>query len=178
MGIKQSTITNNNSRATSAAGLSLENGCMTTRVPANITVSGGGNFHGEQTPARLAKSKAFHALQNERRRDPANCCRCGKPRDGEPKQCVQCRAYQARYRSARFEAKLTGSQLVAMVKQVRREMDKMQTRFKLWQKAANYRRNIHYRTNAMRRKYFKAVGKNEAVDYLSETNHAYTPEEA
>ena len=71
------------------------------------------------------------------------------------------------------DAKLTGSVVVAMVKQMRREMDRMQQRFKQWQKAADYRRNLHYRTNAMRRKYLKPVGRAEAMDYLANTNHAY-----
>lgn len=43
MNSKPSTININNSRA-SATGLSLGNGRVTTRVPVNITVPGGGNF--------------------------------------------------------------------------------------------------------------------------------------
>ena len=53
------------------------------------------------------------------------------------------------------------------------EMDKMQARFKLWQKAAYYRRNLKYRTNTMRKKYHKPVSHAEAMDYLAESNHAY-----
>lgn len=67
----------------------------------------------------------------------------------------------------------SNADLAAMVIQMRREMDKMQQRFKLWQKAAHYRRNLHYRTNTMRKKYLKTVSNAEAMDYLSKTNHAY-----
>jgi len=143
-----------------------------------MTVNGGGPLLGEQSPARVAKSRAFHALKAALRSDPANCCRCGKPRDGQPRQCAKCRAYQARYRAGKFESKLTGPQLVAMVKQMRRELDKMQVRFKQWQKAADYRRNLHYRTNTMRKKYLKQFIPAQVADYLSKTNHAFAEAEA
>lgn len=172
------TININNSRAHQPAGLSLKNGRVITCVPANGTVNGGGPFRGEQAPARIAKSKAFHALKAALRSDPANCCRCGKPRDGEPKQCTECREYQARYRAGRFEARLTGSQVVAMVKQMRRELDKMQVRFKQWQKAAEYRRNLHYRTNTMRKKYLRQFSPAQVRDYLAQTNHAHANHES
>jgi hypothetical protein len=200
------TINNNNSRASSAAGLSFENGCVTTRVPANMPLNGGGKFtlggekssdkelaacgmfgnslpaarppgvsHYDRTPERIAKAQAFHARLKLARQNPANCCRCGKPRDGQMKQCSKCRAYQAKYRGKLVDkdAKLTGSVVVAMVKQMRREMDKMQIRFRLWQRAADYRRNLNYRTNTMRKKYYKAVSHAEAMDYLTKTNHAF-----
>lgn len=165
-------LTINNSCASSASGLSFEDG-RDTCAPQSGPVIGSGSFRGEQRPARIAKSKAFHALKAELRSNPANCCRCGKPRDGEGKQCTKCQAYQAKYRAARFEEKLTGPQLVAMVKQMRRELDKMQVRFKQWQKAADYRRNLHYRTNTIRKKYLKQFTPAQVLDYLSQTNHAF-----
>ena len=65
------------------------------------------------------------------------------------------------------------TELAGMVIQVRREMTEMQARFKLWQKAADYRRNLKYRTNTMRKKYLKPVSHAEAMDYLADSNHAY-----
>lgn len=185
MSKKLTTINNNNLRAISAAGLSLEDGCVTTRVPANITVNGGGHSRGfgydraDRTPERIAKAQAFHARLKLARQNPANCCRCGKPRDGKTRQCSKCLKYQAKYRGKLVDkdAKLTGSVVVAMVKQMRREMDRMQARFKLWQKAADYRRNLHYRTNTMRKKYHKPVSHAQAMDYLADSNHAYENDE-
>ena len=175
------TINNNNLRAIGAAELSLEDGCVTTRVPENMTVNGGGHSRGfgydrpDRTPERIAKAQAFHARLKLARQNPANCCRCGKPRDSKTRQCSKCLKYQAKYRGKLVDkdAKLTGFVVVAMVKQMRREMDKMQQRFKLWQKAADYRRNLHYRTNTMRKKYHKPVSHAEAMDYLADSNHAY-----
>lgn len=178
--MSKTNINNNNIRAQSAAaGLSLEDG--RTYAPSNITVNGGGKSRGfgydrpDRTPERIAKAEAFWNRLKLARQNPANCCRCGKPRDGKTKQCSKCLAYQAKYRGklADKDAKLTGAQVVAMVKQVRREMDKMQQRFKLWQKAANYRRNLHYRTNTIRKKYLRPVSRAEALDYLQQSNHAY-----
>ena len=60
-----------------------------------------------------------------------------------------------------------------MVVQMRREMDRFHVRFKLWQKAVSYRKSLRYRTNAIRRKYFKPVANDDAMDYLRQTNHNY-----
>jgi predicted amidophosphoribosyltransferase len=133
----------------------------------------------DRTPARIAKAQAFWQSLNERRKNPANCCRCGKPRDGKTRQCSKCLKYQAKYRGKLVDkdAKLTGSVVVAMVKQMRKEMDMMQARFKLWQKAVKYRAALKYRTNAMRKKYLPQVSPEQALDYLAETNHAYEQED-
>ena len=186
---KQTTINNNNNRVPSAAGMSL-NGCVTTCVPANITVSGGGHFRGfgydraDRTPERIAKAQAFHAAVLERRKDKSLCPRCGHPRGEKYRTCDRCRE---KIRKAKLRAKgiavvkggeYSNADLAAMVLQMRREMDRMQARFKLWQKAAYYRRNLHYRTNTMRKKYLKPVGHAEAMDYLAETNHAYAEAQA
>jgi len=129
----------------------------------------------DRTPERIAKAQAFWQTLQARRKNPANCCRCGKPRDGKTRQCSKCLKYQAKYRGKKFgdDEKITAAMVVAMVKQVRKEMDRMQARFKQWQKAADYRRNLHYRTNTMRKKYLKTVSHAKAMDYLADTNHAY-----
>lgn len=133
-----------------------------------------------RSAAHRAKAEAFWSALAERRKQPGNCCRCGKPHDGQTRQCRKCLDYQAKYRGrlpAKTE-KLTAGMIVAMVIQMRREMDRMQTRFKQWQKAADYRRNLHYRTNTMRKKYLKTVSPAEAMDYLADTNHAYAEAQA
>lgn len=187
--MNQTTINNNNFRArTAAAGLSLEDGCVTTRVPASITVFAGGKSRGfgydrpDRTPERIAKAQAFHAAVLERRKDKSRCPRCGRARGEKYRTCDQCRG---RIRKAKLRARgiavvkggeYSNTDLAAMVLQMRREMDKLQVRFKLWQKAAQYRRNLHYRTNAMRKKYLKTFSHAEAMDYLGETNHAFAQE--
>jgi hypothetical protein len=184
---KSLTINQNKLFARQADAAGTVCGCgVTTSVPAIAAGLGGGKFkskgfgydRADRTPERIAKAQAFHARQNLARQNPANCCRCGKPRDGKTRQCSKCLKYQAKYRGKMVDkdAKLTGSVVVAMVKQVRREMTAMQARFKLWQKAANYRRNLHYRTNTMRKKYLKTASRDQAMDYLADTNHAYEKE--
>ena len=180
MSNKPTTINKNNLRAISATGMSFEDGCVTTRVPANMTVDGGGHFQHEKktrirTPEHRAKAEAYWANLKANRQKPGHCVRCGKPHQAATRQCSKCLSYQAKYRGKLVDkdVKLTGSVVVAMVKQMRREMDKMQQRFKLWQKAAHYRRNLHYRTNTMRKKYLNSVSKEDAMDYLQQTNHAY-----
>ena len=186
MSNNQQPFNKNKSRA-SASGLSLKDGCVTTCALQIITVNGGGHSRGfgydrpDRTPERIAKAQAFHARIKLARQNPANCCRCGQPRGEKYRTCDRCRE---KIRKAKLRAKgiavvkggeYSNADLAAMVIQMRLEMDKMQTRFKLWQKAADYRRNLHYRTNAMRKKYLKSVSHAQAMDYLSETNHAYDP---
>jgi len=183
---KPITINNNNLlRAISATGLSIEDGDELTRVPANIAVLGGGKSRGfgfdrpDRTPERIAKAQAFHAAVMERRKDKSRCPRCGHPRGEKYRTCDRCRE---KIRKAKLRAKgiaavkggeYSNADLAGMVIQMRLEMDKMQARFKLWQKAANYRRNLHYRTNTIRKKYLKTVSHDEAMDYLADSNHAY-----
>lgn len=189
MSNNQQPFNNNNNRVLSAAGLSLKDGCVTTRVPANITVNGGGHSRGfgydraDRTPERIAKAQAFHAAVLERRKDKSRCPRCGHPRGEKYRTCDRCRD---KIRKAKLRAKgiavvkggeYSNADLAAMVLQMRREMDRMQARFKLWQKAADYRRNLRYRTITMRKKYLKTVGHAEAMDYLADTNHAYASDE-
>ena len=175
-------------RAIVAAGLSFENE-VTTRVPANITVKAVGHSRGfgydraDRTPERIAKARAFHAAVMERRKDLARCPRCGHPRGTEYRTCDRCREKIRKLKlRAKGSAVMNGGvypidALAAMVLQMRREMDRMQARFKLWQKAANYRRNLHYRTNTMRKKYLKTFSHEETMDYLAATNHAYAETE-
>ncbi len=182
---QQTTINNNISRAIGPAGLSLESGCVTTCVPVNITANRGGHFRGfgydrtDRTPERIAKAQAFQAMVQERRKDKTKCSRCGGPRGEKHRTCDRCRE---KIRKAKLRAKgiavvnggeYSNAELAGMVIQMRREMDRMQARFKLWQKAAHYRRNLHYRTNTIRKKYYKPVNRSVAMDYLSNTSHAY-----
>jgi len=147
------------------------------------TLKGFGYDRPDRTPERIAKAQAFHALVLERRKDKSRCLRCGHPRGEKYRMCDRCRE---KIRKAKLRAKgiavvkggeYSNADLAAMVLQMRREMDRMQARFKLWQKAADYRRNLHYRTNTMRKKYLKTVSHAEAMDYLAETNHAYENDE-
>ena len=186
---KTKPLTINNTRANhAAAGLSLEGGALTHALSPNG--NGVGNSRGfgydrpDRTPERIAKAQAFHAMIQERRKDKTRCPRCGAPRGEKYRTCDRCRE---KVRKAKLRAKgiavvkggeYSNADLAAMVIQMRREMDKMQQRFKIWQKAAEYRRNLHYRTNTMRKKYLKTVSQAEALDYLAETNHAYESQDA
>ena len=190
MSNKPTTINNKPFARNQAAGLSIEDGDGTTRVPAKHHSLGGGKSRGfgydrpDRTPERIAKAQAFHAEVIERRKDKTRCPRCGHTRGEKYRTCDRCRD---KIRKAKLRAKgiavvkggeYSNADLAAMVLQMRREMDRMQARFKLWQKAAHYRRNLHYRTNTMRKKYHKPVSHAEAMDYLAETNHAYAETQA
>ena len=155
-----------------------------SKTSAGKNLKGFGNDRPNRTPERIAKAQAFHALVMERRKDQSRCPRCGHPRGEKYRTCDRCRE---KIRKAKLRAKgiavvkggeYSNADLAAMVLQMRREMDRMHARFKLWQKAAHYRRNLHYRTNTMRKKYHKPVSHAEAMDYLAETNHAYESEVA
>ena len=133
----------------------------------------------DRSPERIAKAQAFHALVLERRKDKTRCPRCGHPRGEKYRTCDRCRE---KIRKAKLRAKgitvmkngeYSVADLAAMVLQVRREMSAMQVRFKTWQKAAYYRRDLRYRTNTMRKKYHNPVSHAVAMDYLEKTNHAY-----
>ena len=150
-----------------------------SKTSAGKNLKGFGHDRPDRTPERIAKAQAFHALILERRKDKSRCPRCGHPRGEKYRTCDRCRE---KIRKAKLRAKgiavvkggeYSNADLAAMVLQMRREMDRMQARFKLWQKAAHYRRNLHYRTNTMRKKYHKPVSHAEAMDYLADSNHAY-----
>ncbi len=177
-------LTKTNTRALqSAAGLSLGSG-EPTCAP-RTAGAGAGQFRGfgfdrpDRTPERIAKAQAFQAMVVERRKDKTLCPRCGGPRGDKYRTCDRCRD---KVRKAKLRARgvavvkggeYSNADLAGMVIQMRREMDRMQARFKLWQKASDYRRNLHYRTNTMRKKYHKPVSHAEAMDYLAGSNHAY-----
>lgn len=184
---KLTTINKTNSRASVAAGgLSTEVVAL-TRAP-RITGVGGGKSRGfgydraERSPERIAKAQAFAERIKAQRADKSRCPRCGCPRGEQFRTCENCRAKIRRAKLRREGvAVLKGGEysnadLAAMVLQMRREMDRMQTRFKTWQKAAHYRATLRWRTNKMRRKNFRPVSEAEAMDYLRETNHAYAAE--
>ena len=187
MSNKQTINKNNSKRAISAATeMSLGNGRDTTCVPANITVCGGGPFDWvgkdrlTRSPENIAKRVAFFQHRSAQRKNP----KCGKPRDRDGKMCQRCIETQRR-RVARNSGRaylkgeiISNEKLAGMVLQMRREMDKMQTRFKVWQKAVNYRQSIKYRTNAIRKKYLNPISHAQAMDYLKDTNHAFANDEA
>ena len=111
------------------------------------------------TQRKLDYFTARMALRN----DPDKCPRCCKSRGEKFRTCDKCRE---RVRRAKLKQRgvvfakggLTLESMAGMVIQMRREMDKMQTRFKLWQRAIDYRRSLKYRTNTMRKKYLKPAG--------------------
>lgn len=187
---KQTLTINKQARESATTGCSSEDGCGLTRFPANdMGISGGqyqwiGNDRPGRSPEDVQRRINFFEARIAARKDPANCGKCGKPRDREGRMCVRClNTQRRRVAKEKGRAVIEGGaysvdQLAGMVLQMRREMDKIQTRFKLWQKAVGYRKALKYRTNAILRKYFSPVTKAEAMDYLSQTNHAYENEEA
>lgn len=182
---KSTSTINTNTRAASTATGPRVNGDALLARPATSQSAGGGAFKGfgydreNRSPERIAKAQAFQAMLAARRADPTRCPRCGGPRGEEFRTCDKCRG---KVRTAKLRAKgyavLKGGEysvadLAGMVIQMRREMDRMQARFKLWQKAAEYRRNLHYRTNTMRKKYLRQFTPAQIADYLAQTNHAH-----
>lgn len=137
-----------------------------------------------RSPEALARRVDFFESRIAARKNPANCGKCGKSRDRAGRMCERCLNTQRR-RVALGQGKaflkgdtFTATQLAGMVLQMRREMDKIQVRFKLWNKAAKYSATLKARTNAMRRKYQpEEISKAQAMEYLSTTNHAYEPNE-
>ena len=188
--MNQNQKTNNTIACDSATGLRLllspknEVERLLTR-PHTKMAEDGKNLKGfgydrpDRTPERIAKAQAFHALVLERRKDKSRRPRCGHARGEKYRTCDRCRE---KIRKAKLRSKgiviakggeYSVTELAGMVIQMRREMTAMQARFKLWQKAADYRRNLKYRTNTMRKKYLKTVSHAQAMDYLANTNHAY-----
>lgn len=168
--------------------MSEKDGATYSRPASNHSKTSGGknlafviNDRPGRSPEDIAKRIAFFEARLAAKKDPANCPKCGKPRDRNGKMCARCIETQRRRVAKHRGIPPAGStyspaQLTRVVAQVRREMDRMQSRFKLWQKSADYRRNLHYRTNALRKRYHNPVSNDQALDYLSQTNHAYEQE--
>ncbi len=184
--MNQPSTNNNQLRAQSAAGTTLE-GDGLTRAPRTAGPAAGpfpqargfGHDRPGRSPERIARAQAFAERLKLARKDPANCPRCGRARGVEFRTCEKCRK---KIRLQKLRAKgcavvkddaFSLADLASMVLQMRREMDRMQVRFKQWQKAAHYRATLKWRTDKMRRKYAPQVPEMVALDYLSETNHAY-----
>lgn len=74
---------------------------------------------------KLSRSPHFAALQ-ERRNQPGNCRRCGKPNDSENAHCSRCSEYQKSYRQRAKNMRLTVPTEVALeIAQFRRELDRL-----------------------------------------------------
>jgi len=166
-------LTNKNSTRASAAGTVLEVGDELTRVPV-ITDLGGGKSIRIRSPEHRAKAESFWARLKVRRKQPGNCSRCGRPHTGEKKQCLRCLEYQGKYRGriADKNMKLTAGQVVAMVKQMRREVTKLREIIKQMQRADRRHYQRAYTRRKTVEKYHDAypeISKQE----LSTMNHRY-----
>lgn len=155
-------------------GLSQEEG--RTTCARNTTGRDGGDFG---SPKRAAKRTRFFAALTERRQQPGHCCRCGRKHDGKTKQCEKCLAYQARYRGrlADKNEKLTACMVVAMVKQMRREVTKLRGIIKQMQRVHRTRQQRDYLARRTVRKYADAYQPISSQE-LATMNHAYENSEA
>jgi hypothetical protein len=180
IGMGNKPITNNNkqTRVATASGLSNGNGAELTRVHANITVIVGGKSQRPRDPEHRAKAEAFWSALAERRKQPGNCVRCGKPNAAETRQCPKCLAYQAKYRGRLQDKneKLTAGMVVAIVKQCRREVTKLREIIKQMQRAHRAKNHRQWKQKRTIQKYADAypeISKQE----LSQINHAYEAHE-
>jgi len=172
MNSKPTTINNKTFAQRTATGLSIEDGDGLTRLP-NITVSGGGQSR-PRSPEHRAKAEAFWSALAERRKQPGNCVRCGKPNTAETRQCPKCLAYQAKYRGRLQDKneKLTAGMVVAIVKQCRREVTKLREIIKQMQRAHRAKNHRQWQQKRTLKKYADAypeISKQE----LASINHAY-----
>ena len=179
IGMCNKPITNNNkqTRVASASGLSNENGAGLTRAP-NITVTGGGQSQRQRDPEHRAKAEAFLSALAERRKQPGNCGRCGKPNSAETRQCPKCLAYQAKYRGRLQDKneKLTAGMVVAIVKQCRREVTKLREIIKQMQRAHRAKNHRQWKEKRTIKKYADAYSEISKQE-LSQINHAYEAHE-
>lgn len=121
---KTKPLTKNIYRAQSAAaGLSLEGGALTHALSPNG--NGVGNSLRIRNPEHRAKAERFWENLSAKRKQPGNCCRCGKPHDGEYRQCDKCRVRVAALKSKRQAKGMTLAECVVMVNQCRREVTKL-----------------------------------------------------
>ena len=125
-----------------------------------------------------AKAEAFWSALAERRKQPGNCVRCGKPNAAETRQCPKCLAYQAKYRGRLQDKneKLTAGMVVAIVKQCRREVTKLREIIKQMQRAHRAKNHRQWQQKRTLKKYADAypeISKQE----LSQINHAYEAHE-
>lgn len=169
--MKQPLTDNNNFRAHSAAGLILEGMGDLTRAPV-ITDIGGGKSIRIRNPEHRAKAEAFWSKLSEKRKQPGNCCRCGKPHGGQFRQCDPCRKRVAELKAKRQVKTMDMAECVAMVKQCRREMTKLREIIKQMKRHYEYRRNKRGKVRRTLRKYadaYSQISKQEAA----QISHAY-----
>jgi len=168
---KTKPLTKNNNRAQSAAaGLSLESGALTHALSPNG--NGVGHSLRIRNPEHRAKAEAFWSRLSEKRKQPGNCCRCGKPHNGEYRQCDPCRGRVAALKAKRQVKQMTLAECVAMVKQCRREVTKLREIIKQMKRHYEYRRNKHWQARRTLHKYADAypeISKQEAAHI----SHAY-----
>lgn len=173
---KNKPSTNNNNRARSAAaGLSLEGGALTHALSPNG--NGVGKSLRIRNPEHRAKAEAFWTRLTEKRKQPGNCCRCGKPHAGQYRQCDPCRVRVAALKAKRQMKEMTLAECVAMVKQCRREVSKLREIIKQMKRHYEYRRNKRWQAKRTLRKYADAypqISKQEAA----QISHAYESEDA
>jgi len=90
-----------------------------------------------RNPKHRAKAEAFWSRLAEKRKQPGNCCRCGKPHAGEFRQCDPCRLRVAQLKAKRAAKGIDLAGCVAMCLQMRREVTRLRESFK------NARRRRH-----------------------------------
>jgi hypothetical protein len=127
----------------------------------------------------LSNARAFFAALAEKRKQPENCGRCGKPNANGKRRCDRCREYHARYklRQKAKEKSWTVEECVGIVKQCRREVSKLREIIKKMQAVSRYKYNREYKRKSMLRKYMPEIQHEVAMDYLQQTNHAFEKDE-
>ncbi|MBK8255599.1 MAG: hypothetical protein IPK82_23415 [Polyangiaceae bacterium] len=173
---KTKPLTINNNRALSAAaGLSLEGGALTHAL--SLNGNGVGHSIRIRNPEHRAKAERFWENLSAKRKQPGNCCRCGKPHDGEYRQCDPCRVRVAALKAKRQVKEMTLAECVVIVKQCRREVTKLREIIKQMKRHYEYRRNKRWQAKRTLRKYADAypqISKQEAA----QISHAYESEDA
>lgn len=169
---KMKPLTNNITRERSAdAGLSMGEGEL-TRAP-SLNGNGVGNFIRIRNPEHRAKAERFWDRLSEKRKEPGNCSRCGKPHSGKFRQCDKCRKRVAELKAKRRIKTMDMAQCVSMVVQCRREVTKLREIIKQMKRHYEYRRQKNWKVRRTLRKYADAYP-TASTQELASMSHAYT----
>ena len=163
-------LTMNNNRERQAAGLSVEGGALTHALSPNG--NGVGHSVRIRNPEHRAKAEAFWTRLATQRKQPGNCCRCGKPRHGEFRQCDNCRKRVAVLKARRKVKALDIAGCVAMVLQCRREVTKLREIIKQMKRHYEYRRNKRWQAKRTLLKYANAYPQMSKQE-LATISHRY-----
>jgi len=90
-----------------------------------LNTAADGKLLRKRNPEHRAKAEKFWAALTAKRKQAGNCCRCGKPHNGQYRQCDPYRKRVAELKSKRRVKQMTMAECMTMVIQCRREVTKL-----------------------------------------------------